>query len=98
MEIYLDTDYCCHLTDGGGMRQIETDVFNGKCAEYIEGYRFVPFGESWTRPDGVVFKGQAILLIENNYRLLQRFQTQHEADMAASADMAEALAILGVTE
>lgn len=83
MEIYLDTDYCCHLTDGGGMRQIETDVFDGKCAEYIEGYRFVPFGESWTRPDGVVFKGQAMLLIEDNYALLQRFQAQHEADEAA---------------
>jgi hypothetical protein len=98
MEIYLDSDFRCHLTDGGGMRQIETDVFDGKCAEYIEGYRFVPFGESWTRPDGVVFNGQAMLLIEDNYLLLQRFQAQHEADMAASADMAEALRILGVSE
>ena len=98
MKIYLDSDFCCHLTDGGGMRSVETNVFDGKCAEYIEGYRFVPFGESWTRPDGVVFKGQAILLIEDNYALLQRFQAQFEADMAASADMAEALRILGVTE
>lgn len=97
MRIYLDSDFCCHLTDGGEMRPVETDYFDGKCAEFVEGYRFVPAGESWTRKDGAVFHGEMVAPAED-YALLRRFQDQHEADMAASADMAEALAILGVTE
>lgn len=97
MRIYLDSDFRCHLTDGGGMRPVETDYFDGKCAEFVEGYRFVPAGESWTRKDGVVFTGEMVAPADD-YELLMRFQDQHEADMAASKDMAEALAILGVTE
>lgn len=97
MKIFLDSDFRCHITDGGGMRMIETDAFDGKCAAFIEGYRFIPAGESWTRKDGAVFHGEMVAPAED-YALLQRFQDQHEADMAASADMAEALAILGVTE
>lgn len=97
MKIYLDSDFRCHLTDGGGMRMIETNDFDGKCAAFIEGYRFVPEGDSWTREDGAVFRGKLVMDVED-YDLLKRFQDQHEADMAASADMAEALRILGVTE
>lgn len=33
-------------------------LFDGKAPEYIEGYRFVPAGESWTREDGAVFAGE----------------------------------------
>ena len=42
------------------MIAIETDFFNGKCDKFIEGYRFVPAGESWTRKDGKVFYGEMI--------------------------------------
>lgn len=97
MKIYLDSDFRCHLTDGGGMRMIETDLFDGKCAAYIEGHRFVPDGDTWTRPDGAVFHGLMIAPAESS-TALDRAQAQHEADMAASADMMEALNILGVTE
>ena len=79
------------------MPYVETDYFDGKCAEFVEGYRFVPAGESWTRKDGAVFHGEMVAPAAD-YALLRRFQDQHEADMAASKDMAEALAILGVTE
>lgn len=97
MNIYLDSDFRCHLTDGGGMRMIETDAFEGKCEAYIEGYRFIPAGESWTRSDGAVFHGEMVAPAESS-AALDRAQAQHEADMAASADMAEALKILGVSE
>ncbi len=97
MTIYLDSDFVCHLGNDGTMTAVETDVFDGKCAAFIEGYRFIPAGESWTRKDGAVFHGEMVAPAED-YALLQRFQDQHEADLAASADMAEALAILGVTE
>lgn len=60
MTIYIDSDYKCHVSAAEGRRAIETDAFNGKCAEWIESYRFVPEGETWTREDGEVFKGEMI--------------------------------------
>ena len=40
MKIYIDNEYKCHVTNDGTMREVETDVFDGKCAEYIEGYKY----------------------------------------------------------
>lgn len=60
MTIYIDSDYKCHTTTADGLTAVETDVFDGMCAAYIEGYRFVPAGASWTRPDGVVFQGEMV--------------------------------------
>lgn len=60
MKIFLDSDYKCHIQNDGTMREIETGFFGGKCTEYIEGYRFVPSGETWTREDGEVFRGEMI--------------------------------------
>ena len=58
--VYIDSDFKCHTTSGEGLTQVETDVFDGKCDAYIEGYRFVPNGQTWTREDGVVFTGEMI--------------------------------------
>ena len=58
MTIYIDSDYKCHVSAAEGRRAIETDAFNGKCAEWIESFRFVPAGETWTRGDGEVFNGE----------------------------------------
>lgn len=58
MTIYIDTDYKCHLNNDGTMTEIETNAFDGKCATYIEGYRFVPRDEIWIRDDGKVFPGE----------------------------------------
>ena len=60
MTIYIDNDYKCHVADDGTMTAVETDAFDGKCDAYIEGYRFVPSGETWTRDDGVLFSGEMI--------------------------------------
>ena len=97
MIIYLDSDFRCHLEDDGGMRPVETDFFDGRCAAFIEGYRLVPEGESWTRADGAVFRGYMIAPAED-YSRLAKAQQQYEADMASAADMIEALNILGVSE
>lgn len=56
MKIYLDEDFKCRVAGGG--RAVETAFFEGKCDAFIEGYRFVPGGERWTRSDGVVFEGE----------------------------------------
>lgn len=97
MKIYLDSDYCCHLANDGTMREIETDIFDGRCRIYIEGYRYVPEGETWLRADGTTFSG-IMLSPAESYNALEKAQEQYELDQADAADMLEALQILGVTE
>lgn len=80
MTIYIDSEYRCHTTNPDGtFREIETDFFDGKCATFIEGYRFVPSGESCTRSDGVVFHGEMIAPFKS-YGELAAAQRQYEAD------------------
>ena len=55
MTIYIDNDYKCYVSAADGRRAVETDEFNGKCVEWIESFRLVPAGETWTRGDGEVF-------------------------------------------
>lgn len=91
MIIYIDNDYKCYTSNDGTMRAVETDAFNGKCKAYIEGYRYVPQGETWTRSDGVVFNGEMISPWKD-YNILVAYQEQYEAD--ASELEAEMLAEL----
>ena len=90
MTIYLDSDFRCHLSDDGTRTAVETEVFDGKCAAYVEGCRFVPAGESWTRDDGTVFAGE-MLAAADDYRQLTAAQTQYEADEAAHLEELAAL-------
>ena len=79
MKIYLDSDFCCHLTNDGHFQLIETDFFKDKCQTYIEGYRFIPVGKSWTRTDGIIFHGEMITPIEDPI-ILNKAQSQYEED------------------
>ena len=65
MKIYLDKDFLCHASPASGLREAETDFFDGKCPEFIEGYRCIPAGESWTREDGEVFTGEMVTPVRN---------------------------------
>jgi hypothetical protein len=58
--IYIDSDFKCHTTSAEGLTEIETDAFDDKCDTYIEGYRYIPAGQTWTRSDGVAFTGEMI--------------------------------------
>ena len=60
MTIYIDKDFRCFAEPGEGLEAVQTDFFDGKAPGYIEGYRFVPAGESWTREDGAVFAGEMV--------------------------------------
>lgn len=60
MTIYIDADYKCYTATADGLTAVDTNYFDGKCQAYIEGYRFVPSGQTWTRPDGVVFEGEMV--------------------------------------
>ena len=84
MTIYIDTDYKCHVTDDGSMTAVETEFFDGKCDEFIEGYRFVPSGENWTRGDGEVFGGEMIAPWRP-YSELDAVQRAYERERLADA-------------
>lgn len=78
--IYLDNDFKCHVSDNGEMTAVETDFFDGKCDTFIEGYRFIPEGESWTRKDGKVFVGEIIAPFKD-YQLLATVQSLYEENL-----------------
>lgn len=84
--IYIDSEFKCHTSNDGTMREIQTDFFDGKCDVYVEGYRFVPNGESWTRPDGVVFRGEMIAPWKP-YAELTAAQSQYDQDLADRAEL-----------
>ena len=69
---------------------METDAFDGKCRQYIEGYRFVPAGETWTREDGQVFHGEMIAPWRD-YELLAEFQALYEEEQAKAVEEIAAL-------
>lgn len=93
MKIYIDSNFKCHTTDTGVLREIETSFFDGKCTAFIEGYRFVPDGETWTRSDGVVFAGEMVSPWKD-YSELDAAQREYERQ--EREDMRNALNELGV--
>lgn len=93
MKIYIDSDYKCNIAPAEGLTSVETDFFDGKCKEYIEGYRFVPSGETWTREDGVLFVGEMIAPWRP-WAELDAAQREYEQQQLAEAQAA--LAILEV--
>ena len=94
--IYLDSDFICHVTNDGTRTAVETDYFDGKCDAFIECYRFVPDGSSWTREDGVVFSGEMIAPYKD-YAIASARQEQYEEDRIVMEDMQNALNIMGVS-
>lgn len=60
MTIYVDSDYKCHASATDGCRAAETSLFDGKCPEWIESFRFVPAGETWVKPNGEMFRGEMV--------------------------------------
>ena len=76
--IYLNKDFQCSVTEKSDtVQSIETDAFDGKCNAYVEGYRFVPQGQTWTRDDGVVFAGEMIAPFKD-YTQLEMVQKLYE--------------------
>lgn len=90
MTIYIDNDYKCYTSQSDGLVTVETDAFDGKCRQYIEGYRFVPAGETWTREDGQVFHGEMIAPWRD-YELLAEFQALYEEEQAKAVEEIAAL-------
>lgn len=94
--IYIDSEFKCHITNDGTMTSFETDFFDGKCNTFIEGYRCIPIGSSWTRADGTVFNGP-MYSPWKDYKILAAYQEQYKSDQSELEDMQNALNTMGVT-
>lgn len=80
-KIYIDSDFLCHVSAGDGLTAVETNFFDGRCAAFIEGYRFIPAGESWTREDGTVFTGEMAAPVRD-YAELEEIQSAVNREQA----------------
>lgn len=85
--VYIDSEFKCHVINDGTMTAVETAFFDGKCDTFIEGYRFVPDGESWTRSDGEVFHGEMISPWKD-YTELDSAQREYERQLIAEYEAA----------
>ena len=98
MTIYIDSDYKCYVSAAEGRRAVETDAFDGKCPEWVESYRFVPEGETWTREDGEEFRGEMMAPwkdLGESYAAQAAYVTAQNAQYEAA--LSEIEAALGVT-
>jgi hypothetical protein len=78
MKIYIDSDYRCHTSNtDNGYREFDVPFFDNKCSAFIEGYRYVPSGETWTRSDGEEFEGEMVAPAVD-YTELDSAQIEHE--------------------
>ena len=100
MTVYIDAAYRLRTQPGPGLSAVELPEMDGKCRAYIEGYRYVPEGQIWTREDGEVFAG-AMLAPAVPYDILRAAQAAYEEGQqqaaAELADTKQALGIMGVT-
>ena len=98
MKIYIDSEFKCHTTNPDGtFLEVETNHFDGMCYTFVEGYRFVPSGERWTRSDGAVFTGEMITPWKP-FDELDAAQREYERQLLADYEsaLAEIEAALGV--
>ena len=84
--VYLDSDFKCHAANDGTLTAAETNLFDGKCDAFIEGYRFVPAGMSWVREDGEVFHGE-MASPWKNYDELEEAQREYEQELLAEYEI-----------
>ncbi|MBS7403409.1 MAG: hypothetical protein KIG37_07725 [Oscillospiraceae bacterium] len=96
MKIFIGNDCKCYANAAVGRREFDAEFFDGKCSAFVEGYRYVPVGETWTRADGAVFAGEMISPWKD-YNILAAAQAAYEQAQSESADMQAALEVLGVT-
>lgn len=76
--IYLDSNFMCYDKPAEGRQAVETDAFDSLCAAALECYRYIPAGQAWTRPDGIIIPGLFIQAVKESIDI----QRQHELDEA----------------
>ena len=98
MKIYIDNEFKCHTQAADDRTAVETDFFDGMCAAYIEGYRFVPTGKVWKAIDGTVYPGEMITPWKS-WAELDAVQREYEREQvqsltAQNAELLDAMAAM----
>lgn len=84
MKIYVDSNRHCHTSNPDGIyTEIETDFFNDKCDEFVEGYCY---------DDS---RGYPAIYPWKDYTELDNAQREYERQLLA--EYTEALKIMGVS-
>ena len=81
MIIYIDKDYRCYAEHSEDLSSYNVPFFDGKCLDFIEGYRYIPEGETWIREDGTKFTGEMISPFVNSSEL-EKAQLIYEKEQA----------------
>lgn len=95
--IYIDSDFKCHVVNDGTMTEIQTDFFDDKCDAFIEGYRFIPKNDIWVREDGEIFEG-GMISPWKNFDELEIIQYEYERQLLKEYKEALAEADLAILE
>lgn len=77
MKVYVDLEYSCFAQKSEGLREVESDFFDGKCNTLIECFKFVPAGESYTDEHGLLHSG-AIWNYKPITSSIERIQAAYE--------------------
>lgn len=98
MIVYIDNNYNCYASNDGTRREFETTFLEGKCPAYIEGFKYVPKGETYIDEGGRAYHGE-MCIINADHNKLEKAQFEYELAQvkAELADADAALAELGVT-
>ena len=88
MKVYIDNDYKCYTEPKDGLIEVKSSFFDNKVKEYIEGSRYVPYGKTWIRDDGVEFIGEMIAPWKdwNELDIFQRDYEREEFTKLATAN------------
>lgn len=79
--VYLDAiTFQCYLSQNEDNTRIpyETEFFDGKCEDYILGFRIVPPGYEWKRSDGHIFTGSEMASAWKPFEELDSAQREYE--------------------
>lgn len=97
MKIYIDTNdgFKCYPTNTGGLLEYEESFFDGKCPEFIKGYRLIPAGEKWILPNGIFLKG-LIVVPWKDHNYLQTIQEAYERGQDEILTMVESALEVGM--
>lgn len=79
MKIFIDKEFRCHVENGIGRTPVDVPMFDGKCAAFVEGYKYIPAGETYTTEDGDVYRGEAMFPFKA-YNALELAQKQSDED------------------
>lgn len=86
MMIYIDDDFKCHVSDDGTMRPFDVPFLDGKTSYFIESYRFIPAGEQWINPQGIIFRGEMVSPWRD-YSMAQIAQDGYDEGVSESAEI-----------